>query len=145
MLPSQLGLTFRSRVAWRREHKMRVKRCYTALPSQEDVRPHDLLMKVDGVPDPDEREALLDFFWQHGRDGGCKRDAYEPSIGQVRRSYSYRRIPRWSALTFVGRLRTPSAAVGSGDKYLVPAEYESQREQGRMLALEVFRRRACPT
>jgi len=145
MLPSQLGLTPRSRVAWRREHKMRAKRGYTALPSQEDVRCHDLLMKVDGVPDPDEKEALLDFFWQHGRDGGCKRDTYEPSIGQVRRTYSYRRIPRWSALTFVGQLRTPPTAVGSGDKYLVPAEYESQREQGRMLALEVFRRHACPT
>jgi len=146
LLPSQLELTRRSRVAWRRETTMRKTRVFSKLPVQDQLALNPQLEWVVGVADPDEKEALLDFFWTWGRDGGRKRDVFSPSIGEVRRSYRYRKIPMWRALTFVGQLRTPVVpGNGRSDSYLVPIEYESERYLGRLCALDAFRRLALPT
>lgn len=145
-LPSQLGLTVKSRVAWRRETSMRKTRIFSELPGLDQLAHNPQLEWIKGDPDPDEKEALLDFFWIWGRDGGRKRDVFSPSIGEVRRSYRYRKIPIRSVLTFVGQMRSP---VASGNKrlgsYLAPVNYESDRYLGRLCALDAFRKLACPT
>jgi len=146
LLPSQLELTRRSRVAWRRETTMRKKRVFSVLPGLDQLAHNPQLEWVKGDPDPDEKDALLDFFWRWGRDGGRKRDVFSPSIGEVRRSYRYRKIPIRSILTFVGQLCSPVVpGNGRSGSYLVPIEYESERYLGRLCALEAFRRLACPT
>jgi len=146
LLPSQLCLTRRSRVAWRRETTMRKNRVFSELPVVDQLHHNPQLEWIKGVPDPDEKEALLDFFWRWGRDGGRKRDVFSPSIGEVRRSYRYRKIPIRSILTFVGQLRSPVASGNKrSDSYLIPIEYESDRYLGRLCALDAFRRLACPT
>nr|UYL94535.1 MAG: RNA-dependent RNA polymerase [Botourmiaviridae sp.] len=146
LLPSQLELTRKSRVAWRRETTMRKTRVFSKLPTLDQLKCNPQLEWVMGVADPDEKEALADFFWTWGRDGGKKRDVFSPSIGEIRRSYRYRKIPIRSSLSFVGQLRSP-VVPGNGRSlsYLVPTEYESERYLGRLCALEAFRRLACPT
>jgi len=138
-LPSQLGLHRSSHAAWRRETSMRKKRWFSELPSLDPVLRNPGISKFPGSPDPDEREALISFFFAHGRDGGDQR-VYSPSVGAVRRTYLYRSRPVWSQLSYEGwRYSVPESRP---EIYFVPTEYVSERYLGRLDALLWFRR-AC--
>jgi len=136
-LPSQLGLNRSSHAAWRRETSMRKTRLFTELPGLGRVPLNPGVEWCSGSPDPDETEALAAFFFAHGRDGGDQRE-YLPSIGEIRRSYRYRKVPLWRPLSYRGwAVDRPTPAR---DSYLCPADYESCRYLGRLAALLAFRR-----
>jgi len=136
-LPSQLGLHRKSHAAWRRETTMKKTRLFTELPGLEPVVTNPLVTWESGLPDPDEREALIAFYFGSGRDGGDQR-CYDPTVGAVRRTYRYRMLPLRGSISY--HAWGVNRATRVRDSYLVPEAYESQRYLGRLVALSVFRR-----
>jgi len=137
-LPSQLGLHAASRCAWRRELSMLKRRLFTELPLPLSQRDPEISLGRGLVLDPDEKEALTDHVFSHGR---CvnSRETYSPSIGAVRRSYRYRKLRLFSVLSYgswrKGQLSVPVVST----PFL--AEYENDRYKGSLLALSAFRSR----
>nr|WPR16793.1 MAG: RNA-dependent RNA polymerase [Lwood associated botourmia-like virus 14] len=126
-LPSQLGLNPRSFVAFSRERSM-WNRHFTCLP-EAPKELSTLLLQVRRPVDPDEILALTVHQWEHGREGGKKRDTYNPSVGSVRRTFRYKAKP-WSRLTFLSKLASLKVMAGKKEEELrfLPADYVSKRE-----------------
>lgn len=136
-LPSQLGhWTYPS---FLRERGMS-HRLFTHLPevsSKSDSR----LMALSGTPSPVEAEALRSFLWEHGREGGSKRDVYSPSCGYVRRTYAYRSMPVVYRFSFVG-WTGPKSCVLRGktpDTYFLPEDWVSEEEEKGLQELDRWR------
>jgi len=140
-LPSQLG--HYGYPAHLREQGLRTRRNWTPLPeaSSEDFFPEELVRVVGRDATPVEAESLRVAFWKHGRMGGSKRDVYSPSCGSVRRTYSYRKLPIRSRLSFVGRGRPELSAlrIKAPDFFLVPASWRSEEEERGLRDLERLR------
>jgi len=141
-LPSQLGHT--TYPSFARERGLRVRRHWTPLPEASDdvVFPEELVRITGRNPEPVEAEALRVVMWRHGRWGGSKRDVFSPSCGKVRRTYRYRAQPCWSSLSFVGSGRPGScfSGVKKPDWFLVPASFQSEKEEKGLAQLEQFRK-----
>jgi len=141
-LPSQLGHT--TYPSFARERGLRVRRHWTPLPEASDdvVFPEELVRITGRNPEPVEAEALRVVMWRHGRWGGSKRDVFSPSCGKVRRTYRYRAQPCWSSLSFVGSKRPGSSFSGvkKPDWFLVPASFQSEKEERGLAQLEQFRK-----
>ncbi|QKI79860.1 RNA-dependent RNA polymerase [Erysiphe necator associated ourmia-like virus 30] len=137
-LPSQLRLAPKSYVAFERERSM-WNRNFTCLPSppKEDST---LLLAVRRRLDPDEQLALFLHQWAEGREGGRKRDVYRPSVGCVRRTYSYRAVKPWSRLTYLSKLAALKVPASKGEEELrfLPVDYVSIREDLVLRELAVY-------
>jgi len=140
-LPAQLRLNPKSYVAFERNRSM-WNRTYTDLPEAPNV-PSTLLSAVRRRLDPDEQVALFLHQWAAGREGGRKRDVFRPSVGCVRRTYSYRTVKPWSRLTYISKLRALKielASKGEEELHFLPSEYVSIRERLILRDLETFGR-----
>jgi len=137
-LPSQLG--HQGYPAHLRESGLRVRRTYTPLPEPVVDRsfPEELLVITGRDPSPCEAEALRSSLWTHGRMGGLKRDVWNPSCGSVRRTYSYRKLKRVSALSFVWK-RPAYKAENERGWFVVPATFQSDEERRGLDELALFR------
>jgi len=127
-LPSQLRLNPKSYVAFERGRSM-WNRNFTCLPEAPNV-PSTLLLGVRRRLDPDEQVALFLHQWATGREGGKKRDVFNPSVGSVRRTYAYRAVKPWSRLTFLGKLAALKVEPARREEELrfLPVDYVSIRE-----------------
>jgi len=139
-LPSQLG--HKTYASWLREKQMLRSRHPTILP-QEPLAPANALLRVIRGRDarPLEVEALRDFLWTNGRDGGLKRDVFSPSCGKVRRTYAYRSGPAWRYLSFVGWVGPKCEffrRTNSGF-FLLPEEFETEEEGLSLFVLDLWR------
>nr|WPR16668.1 MAG: RNA-dependent RNA polymerase [Dracophyllum associated botourmia-like virus 5] len=136
-LPSQLG--HKTYPSYLREKGM-CNRYFTALP-ERSKEINTSLLKCSGTPSPVEAEALRSFFWKHGRDGGAKRDEWNPSCGFVRRTYGYRSSRYWSSHSYVG-WRGPKSRFLRGkklDTYFVPDNWVSEEEMKGLAELDHWR------
>nr|UJQ91952.1 MAG: putative RNA-dependent RNA polymerase [Botourmiaviridae sp.] len=97
-MPSQLGLSLESYNVYYRQRTMESVRFHTDLPVP-DCENDPKLSPVNRAVTSLEAAMVVDHLWQNGRWGGMKRDPYNPSIGEVRRLYSYRKLPCRSHLT----------------------------------------------
>jgi hypothetical protein len=106
---------------------------------------NEKLMVFRGTPSPVEAEALRSFFWEHGRDGGMKRDAFNPSCGWVRRTYAYRAQPYKVRLSYVGWSGPKSCFLGVKklDTYLLPESWVSEEEEKGLALLDLWRQAFC--
>jgi len=140
-LPSQLN--HYGYPAHLREQGLRTTRTWSPLPEPVyDSEFAEELVRISGRdPTPVEAEALRVAFWKHGRMGGLKRDVFSPSCGKVRRTYTYRKIPIRSRLSYVGRGRPKLCALGvkAPDSFLVPASWISEEEQRGLAEYDLFR------
>jgi len=103
-LPSQLGLSRESYPVFQREREMGRRRCFTPLPEAPfEVDPS--LQAVSRELDTDERLATTFYLFNRGRWGGRKRDVFRPTVGGVRRGYSYRSRPPRFYLTYLSELK----------------------------------------
>jgi len=129
-LPSQLGLHRKSYPAFCRHREM-WHRLFTPLP-------HALPELQDGVTglrrdlDPDERHAFTEFQWANGRAGGKKRDVFQPSVGEIRRTFAYRAAKPRSRLSYLSKLASIKVEYARErkemDMQFVPDDYISIRE-----------------
>lgn len=139
-LPSQLGHS--SYASYKRERHLLRRRYYTPLPSSDSSQDMTGLRKLYGKPTDLEAESMRKLIWSEGRRGGCKRDVFEPSCGQIRRSYGYRARPCWRNLSFVSpdsRARRLCVQNKSPDFFLVPDEFETVEEERGMIVLDLWR------
>nr|WOZ03708.1 RNA-dependent RNA polymerase [Ustilaginoidea virens botourmiavirus virus 8] len=140
-LPSQLGLHGASYPAFARQWGTR--HVHTALPYQgKTVFDDDRLSLHRGLPEPDEVYALHQFQWEHGRPKEEK-ETKDPSPGEIRRTYLYRRglRPRWrgSKLSYLTHLASLSVEVRrQEEKYVVPATYVSTKEMKAIRDLDLI-------
>jgi hypothetical protein len=127
-LPSQLGLHPKSYTAYERNRSM-WNRSFTCLPDPPKGD-STLLLGVRRRLDPDEQVALYLHQWATGREGGGKRDVFNPSVGFVRRTYAYKAVRPWSRLSYLGQLRALKVPARRGEEELrfLPADYVSIRE-----------------
>jgi len=127
-LPTQLRLNPKSYVAFERGRSM-WNRNFTCLPEAPNA-PSTLLLSVRRRLDPDEQVALFLHQWATGREGGRKRDVFNPSVGWIRRTYSYRAVKPWSRLTFLGKLAALKVEPANREEELnfLPVDYVSLRE-----------------
>jgi len=137
-LPSQLGMPALSHASFKREKTLGASRHFTKLPSPPLVSSERLMVVRGRQPTPLESEVVRSILWEEGREGR-KRDVFCPSIGEIRRTYSYRNIPIRSYTTFVGgilaaRLRRVSAEVS-----IVPRDYVSPEEARGLDELDLWR------
>jgi len=121
-LPSQLGPAFRTYPSYCRERGLLLRRHQTALPGLPDTPQEGLRRIVGRDPTPMEAEALRDFLWEHGRRGALKRDVFEPTPGQIRRTYRYRSRPCWSYNSFVGWSRPGQASRVKRPEFYLPED-----------------------
>jgi len=137
-LPSQLGLHPRSYPAYERERSMS-NRSFTCLP-EPPTEASTLLLAVRRELDPDEKIAMYLHQWRYGREGGRKRDVYNPTVGCVRRTYAYRAVKPWSRLSYLGKLRSLKLTARRGEEELryLPADYVSKREDEILNELRRF-------
>nr|UYL94560.1 MAG: RNA-dependent RNA polymerase [Botourmiaviridae sp.] len=137
-LPSQLRLNPKSYVAFERGRSM-WNRNHTCLPEVPNV-PSTLLLGVRRRLDPDEQVALFLHQWATGREGGKKRDVFNPSVGSVRRTYSYKVVKPWSRLTFLGKLAALKVEPARREEELrfLPVDYVSLREDVVLKELAAF-------
>jgi len=137
-LPSQLGLHPKSYVAHER-HRSMWNRSFTCLPSPPKGD-STLLQAVRRQLDPDEQVALYLHQWATGREGGGKRDVFNPSVGCVRRTYAYMAVKPWSRLSYLGKLRALKVPVRRGEEELrfLPADYVSIREDVALRELAAY-------
>jgi hypothetical protein len=139
-LPSQLG--HRTYASWLREKQMLRSRHHTTLPVGP-LAPVNASLRVIRGRDarPLEVEALRDFMWTNGRDGGLKRDVFSPSCGKIRRTYAYWRRPVWSSFSFVG-WRGPKCEFfrrKNSGFFLLPEEFDTDEEGVGLLLLDQWR------
>jgi len=125
-LPSQLGLA-RTRVAYYRQVTLGAARVHTDLPCPEATVSNPNVLRCFGVPLADEVRAMTDFWFANGRDGGRKRDVFNPTRGEVRRSFHYRCIPRWK--TFSYEVWRRSAKEKNVASFTVPCDFVNEEEQ----------------
>jgi len=141
-LPSQLGhLTYAAHL---RERQMAKRgRAFTPLPSPEDSMDMSSLYRVTGRDaTPAEVEALRSFFWANGRRGGLKRDAFSPSCGKVRRTYSHGPPVRGGLLSFVVRRaiqRLEARRLPVPGFFILPEDFETDEEKRAVEGLLCFR------
>jgi len=137
-LPSQLGLHPKSFPAHERERSMsnRIFTCLPVPPTQAST----LLSAVRRQLDPDETTAMFLHQWEHGREGGKKRDVFKPTVGGVRRTYAYRAVKIWRQLSYLGKLRALKVPARRKEEELryLPADYVSKREDEILSELERF-------
>jgi len=139
-LPSQLG--HYGYPAHLREQGLRVRRTFTPLPEPvvDCSFPEELVVITGRDPTAVEAERLKSIFWVHGRMGGLKRDVFDPSCGQVRRTYGYRKVARYSSLSFVGSMRKLNYQLRRKPGwFVVPATYRSEEEEKGLEELERLR------
>jgi len=140
-LPSQVGHS--TYVAWKRERQMLRRRNFTVLPSPDDTMDLTSLVVVRGRDATAvEAEALRSFFWENGRRGGLKRDAFSPSPGKVRRTYSYRVRPCSRFLSYVCCQRIERLEARRGPApgfFLLPEDFETDEERRAIIALRCYR------
>jgi hypothetical protein len=90
-------------------------------------------------PTPLESEVVRSLLWVSGREGR-KRDEFDPSIGQVRRTYSYRLCPVRSQLSFVGRLAADRCfRVLPPVLSVIPRDYVSAEDSRGLDELDLWR------
>jgi len=137
-LPSQLGLHPKSYPAFSRERSMS-NRIFTCLPGPPKAD-STLLLAVRRQLDPDETIAMFLHQWEHGREGGKKRDVFEPSVGSVRRTYAYRAVKPWSRFTFLSKLASLKVTARREEENLhfLPADYVSKREDEVLKELKLY-------
>jgi hypothetical protein len=137
-LPSQLGLNPRSFVAFAREQSM-WNRHFTCLPAAPNVLSTSL-QAVRRRLDPDEQVSMYLYTWNFGREGGKKRDVYNPTVGCVRRTYAYRAVKPRYRLTYLSKLAAlkVSARRQEEELHFLPADYVSIRECGVLASLRYF-------
>jgi len=137
-LPSQLGLHPKSYPAHERERSMS-NRLFTCLPVPP-TQASTLLQAVRRQLDPDETTAMFLHQWEHGREGGKKRDVFKPTVGRVRRTYAYRSVKIWKQLSYLGKLRALKVPARRKEEELryLPADYVSKREDEILSELERF-------
>lgn len=141
-LPSQLGLHPFSHASYKRRKQMTGQgRYHTELPSAP-IRGESSLIAVHGRRlTPEEAEATRSELWNAGREGGMKREVYNPSRGVVRRSFGYATLKRMSYLSFGSishGLVRPSKARHVGG--FIPEWFVSREEVEREVEAEEFRR-----
>lgn len=139
-LPSQIGhLTYSS---YKRERTMLLRRAFSKLPEQAKLPVNASLRRISGRdPTPLEIEAHRAFMWANGRDGGLKRDVYEPSCGHIRRTYAYRVKPAWSYESFVSWCKkgvVPPWKKGPSF-FFVPDDFETEEESLGLFVLDLWR------
>jgi len=137
-LPSQLGLHPKSYPAFSRERSMS-NRIFTCLPGPPKAD-STLLLAVRRQLDPDETVAMFLHQWEHGREGGKKRDVFEPSVGSIRRTYAYRAVKPWSKFTFLSKLASLKVTARREEENLhfLPADYVSKREDEVLKELKLY-------
>jgi len=140
-LPSLLGLLQTgSHPAFARERYLR--RDLGLLPSALPTLPtevSEVLLMCVGTPAPDEVAALIGHQWQYGREKGKRDKDIVISIGQYRKSLTYRCQNRRALFTLARRrgfgtcesyLREGSPRSGKNRPvYFVPEKYMSWKEQ----------------
>jgi len=136
LMPSQIGLT-RTRCAYRREISLRRKRNFTDLPEPVGSSRNPDLQLCRGCPEEVEIRALTDYFFRNGRDGHGKRDAFNPSKGEVRRTFSWRKAPPWKSLSYKGWSYQPS--LEGSQVYFVPVDFVTPEEEEGLRRLAVLR------
>jgi hypothetical protein len=123
---------------------MSVRRYFTPLPEDPfTVGIPTSLVRVTGDAAADELEALRTWMWSNGRYGGLKRDVWNPSCGSIRRSYGYRARPCRFFRTYVSVRRERKVMPSFPKKaafYLLPDEYESEKDKRATEGLACFRR-----
>jgi len=138
-LPSQLGLHVASHASFKREKTLGHRRLATRLPEPPLVTSEFLMVVRGRQPTPLESEVVRSLLWVSGREGR-KRDEFDPSIGQVRRTYSYRSSPVRSQLSFVGRLAADRCfRVHPPVLSVVPRDYISAEDSRGLDELDLWR------
>jgi hypothetical protein len=139
-LPSQLGhFTYAS---YKRERQMLRRRTYSTLPLAPNEKCGASLRRITGRdPTPEERESHRAVMWASGREGGSKRDVWNPSCGFIRRTYSYRSKPAWSLPSFVG-WQPPKSEIfarKSPSFFFVADDFETEEERLGLFLLDLWR------
>jgi len=136
-LPSQLELHPASYPAFQRQWGM--GRSHTDLPDLSGEVPDFGLVRKPGQPAGDEKIALRQVLWTHGRPKGGK-GPEPPTHGKLRRTFSYRNKRRFALsfgkLTYLCHLRGLSMAKRGEreETYSVPAVYVPiKEEKGRVI------------
>jgi hypothetical protein len=126
--PSQLRLHPASYPGFSRNRELHRRRADTPLPTKGPALCGELLA-VRGQPAEDERIALSIYLRDHGRLGARDRDEFNPSVGEIRRGFSYlKKTPR-RMLTYLSHLAAIGVAREPKDElYFVPAEYVTREE-----------------
>jgi hypothetical protein len=86
-----------------------------------------------------EAELLRDFLWENGRGEVMKRDGWTPSLGAIRRTYSYKRGLSWRSLSYVGYRHQGPVPV-KRPVFFLPADCLTEEEEVGLIALEGWRR-----
>jgi hypothetical protein len=136
-LPSQLG--FRTYPSFLRERVLGSRRCFTHLPVRPGATDPRLRCIVGRDATPGEAEVLREFLWAQGRGGLMKRDSWCPSLGAIRRTYSYRARPYTSMLSYVGWARTGRATPRKSPVFFLPQGENTEEEEFGLTLLELWR------
>lgn len=129
LTPTQLGLHRHSYPAYCRDRDFSLRRHHTDVPTIDTVVSSEL-SAVARQLDPDERLATTVYLMNSGREGGAKRDVFSPSVGEVRRTFRYRRTRCWRTGTFL--VRVAQTTLPQAEKVLrsyVPSDYVSLAEE----------------
>jgi hypothetical protein len=141
-LPSQLGLSFRSYVAFERERQMVIGgRRHTPLPDGPLQGTDPSLLAVRGRLGPDAHWATTEHIFNTGRWGGMKRDVFSPTVGEIRRTYSWGNRRPWRLTTYLGGLRSLACTGGLGrhrSLQFVPEWYTTMEEDEGSRGLRFF-------
>ncbi|QGY72581.1 RNA dependent RNA polymerase [Plasmopara viticola lesion associated ourmia-like virus 51] len=133
--PLQLGLHRLSYPAFCRDREFANRRSHTEIPTVDKVS-QTKLSSVPRALDHDEQLATTMHMVDNGREGGAKRDVFSPSVGEVRRSFQYRKTKYWRHGSFLARVRQerlPTAAKVYPS--FVLSEYVSMAEEKAIRAL----------
>nr|UJQ91958.1 MAG: putative RNA-dependent RNA polymerase [Botourmiaviridae sp.] len=137
--PIQLRLHPKSYPAFQRQRDLRVKRWDTPLPAPA-IGDQEGLRRLQGTPSDEEVFALCEFLRNNGRQGGCKRDSWNPTHGSVRRSFKYRSAPPRYRLSWdYGRQQMKAMMLERTSVYFVPAEYTTREEDEGLRELELWK------
>nr|UYL94561.1 MAG: RNA-dependent RNA polymerase [Botourmiaviridae sp.] len=134
--PSQLGLHRLSYPAFCKDREFANRRLFTEMPTNDTVS-QTKLSSVSRALDHDEQLAVTMYMVDNGREGGAKRDVFSPSVGEVRRSFRYRRTKYWRHGSFLSRVaqeNLPAASKVSLRFVLVEYESMAEREAIRQLS-----------
>lgn len=121
---------------------MSIRRTHTALPECPALK-DDMLLPVYNRKDWDSRAAaaLRSHLFSHGRKVGRRAgERWSPTIGAVRRTYGYRKVPPWSYLSFKAWGGERGSPGYKREIYgFVPADYQSAEEIEGLAALKRVR------
>jgi len=140
-LPSQLRLCERSYPGFCRTRDMALRN-HTDLPIPENVNVPGLSALKGREADPDERLATTAHLFKYGRGEGRKRDVFSPSVGELRRGYSYMASKPMIRFTYLCKLAALSVPKNEVNDIVifVPDDYVSLRDDRAIRELDEIRR-----